>query len=345
MQENNKLVGGVFGLELNDNPSNFKPPFLYGDNLYLANTRSGIKLLIDNLKLKRCWLPSYLCKSIFLAVECCDIQVSYYPVDQNLSVSDLSFIDEIKSTDMFLYIDYFGFPFDKDIIKNINKKGAYVIKDASQALFSDHKNACADYILYSPRKFLGIPDGGILSISKATSFGSICLMEPPDEWWLKSLESNIKRREHDLYGGNRNWFKLFQQAEEIAPIGNFKMSELSLKILRNKVDYNKIRETRISNYRTLLNDLEHLAIFPHLEDGIVPLGFPIRVNTRDQCRMRLFEHTIFPPIHWDIKDFVPKSFDASHMLADQIMTIPCDQRYNKDDMLYISQQLKNESAQ
>ena len=104
MQENNKLVGGVFGLELNDNPSNFKPPFLYGDNLYLANTRSGIKLLIDNLKLKRCWLPSYLCKSIFLAVECCDIQVSYYPVDQNLSVSDLSFIDEIKSTSQVLYL-------------------------------------------------------------------------------------------------------------------------------------------------------------------------------------------------------------------------------------------------
>jgi hypothetical protein len=77
----------------------------------------------------------------------------------------------------------------------------------------------------------------------------------------------------------------------------------------------------------LSDALGKIAIFRKLPKGIVPLGFPVRVADREKVRAKLFAHGIFPPVHWPIKGTVPRTFTASHRLAGEIMTLPCDQRY------------------
>jgi hypothetical protein len=64
----------------------------------------------------------------------------------------------------------------------------------------------------------------------------------------------------------------------------------------------------------------------------VPLGFPVRLRNRDTVRQGMFKHDIYPPVHWPIKGKVPVEFRASHRLARQVMTIPCDQRYSVEEM-------------
>ncbi len=41
---------------------------------------------------------------------------------------------------------------------------------------------------------------------------------------------------------------------------------------------------------------------------------------------------IYPAVHWPIADVVPPEFETSHRLAGEIMTLPCDQRYDRSDM-------------
>jgi hypothetical protein len=76
--------------------------------------------------------------------------------------------------------------------------------------------------------------------------------------------------------------------------------------------------------------LGEFALFPELTNDVVPLGFPVRFANRDQVRSALFASQIYPAIHWPVKDVVPETFTGSHLLARQILTIPCDQRYDQD---------------
>lgn len=49
-------------------------------------------------------------------------------------------------------------------------------------------------------------------------------------------------------------------------------------------------------------------------------------------RNKLFSHEIYPPIHWAIDGVVPYEFKGSHELSSKIMTLPCDARYDIEDM-------------
>jgi hypothetical protein len=110
------------------------------------------------------------------------------------------------------------------------------------------------------------------------------------------------------------------------------MSELSWTLLRYSFDYLAIAQRRVANYRLLLNKLGDIALFTHLPENVVPLGFPLRVRRRDSLRQILFDNQIYPPVHWPTQGIVPQEFSESHKLADEIMTLPCDQRYGGEDM-------------
>jgi hypothetical protein len=92
-------------------------------------------------------------------------------------------------------------------------------------------------------------------------------------------------------------------------------------------------EFRCHNCQVRNDQLGEFAVFPQLPAKVVPLGFPIRLKNRDQVRQRLFEHQIYPPVHWPLEGIVPDEFRNSHQLAANIMTLPCDQRYDGHDMM------------
>jgi dTDP-4-amino-4,6-dideoxygalactose transaminase len=80
-----------------------------------------------------------------------------------------------------------------------------------------------------------------------------------------------------------------------------------------------------------------VALFSNLPAPVIPLGFPIRTKERDKVKQVLFAREIYPPVHWPIQGAVPQEYADSHKLASDIMTLPCDQRYDGDDMDRISQ--------
>jgi dTDP-4-amino-4,6-dideoxygalactose transaminase len=146
---------------------------------------------------------------------------------------------------------------------------------------------------------------------------------------LKSLSASILRREFDRFGGERPWFQIYRETEINSPIGPYVMSNLSNLLLRLNFDYQSITNQRRENYQTLAEALVEFALFPELPEGVVPLGFPVRMRNRDEVREALYSYQIYPPLHWPMHKIIPKTYKESYKLSNDIMTLPCDQRYNK----------------
>ena len=326
------IIGGMFGLPELLASGATRPPFLGGNSLLLLNARCALRLLIERLAPPRTWMPSYLCPDMLAAVGAGHTALSFYPVDGNLTVRDTEWLRQVGPRDLVLLIAYFGFPSDIRCARSAKERGAWVVEDACQALLSEARNPAADFILFSPRKFLGVPDGGILLARDEAGLFDASLNPPPAGWWLKALEAAVQRREFDRHGGPRDWFRLFREIEAEFPIGAYAMSELAAALLRQGFDYGSVIRRRRENYRCLASELGEMAIFPDLPEDVVPLGFPVRVSERDRVRQALFDAGIYPPVHWEILRHVPPEFGASHRLAGDILTLLCDQRYGRDHM-------------
>lgn len=328
-----QIIGGMFGLgEVPSNSNGCTPPFLKGREIFLANGRCGIWLLIELLSPLQVWMPSYLCGGMLPAVDRSAADVRFYEVGYDLTLPSQEWLGDVRPGDLVVLIDYFGFPCDSSCATRAKEQGAWVLEDAAQALLTASVGRVSDFVVFSPRKFVGVPDGGILALDRKLEFPCVELSPPPAAWWLKAFYAGVLRREFDLYGGERYWFELFQETEPAGPIGVYAMSELTEMLLQHSFDYAAIARQRRDNYAFLAQELADVALFPNLAADVVPLGFPIRVRGRNKLRQALFDHQIYPAVHWPIQGVVPDRFGDSHKLADEIMTLPCDHRYGQQDM-------------
>jgi dTDP-4-amino-4,6-dideoxygalactose transaminase len=259
--------------------------------------------------------------------------IRFYPVDGHLQVSETSWIEEIRAGDMVVVIHYFGFPNHSFPAALVKLKGAILVEDASQALFLAQQFRESTCILYSPRKFLGVPDGGIMVSSTETAAESAPLEQPPQAWWTEAVAMSLRRRNFDLTGQPNNWFAGFQRVEAEFPVGLYRASDLS-RMLLSAVDYDAIRTRRRANYAQLLDSASGLAVFGELGLDVVPLGFPVRLDAgiRDSVLRRLHAAKIYTPMHWPLEGIVPESFRQSHELALSGLTLLCDQRCTSHDM-------------
>ncbi len=339
---NASIIGGMFGLELFESDASLKakepPRFLGGRQRLLATARSAVKLLVRALRPASVWLPSYICGVVIDAAREPGVRVRFYAVDQSL-IPDNDWLRQIQAGDLVIFADYFGFDTWSLHGAEAGARGAHIVEDACQAMLNTDFSPHSDYIIFSPRKFIGVPDGGILVTGRNTELPGADFPAPPAQWLLQATRASILRSEFDRYGGDRSWFKMFQSAEANGPMEPCRMSDLSAAILRI-VDWATIKRGRRRNYEYLLSELGELAIFPNLPRYVVPLGFPICVRNRDRVRRSLFNERIYPAVHWEIVDLVPAEFISSHRLASEIMTLPSDQRYGRDDMKRMVAKLK-----
>jgi hypothetical protein len=325
-----RIIGGMFGGEARASVVS-DPPFLEGKFLLLANGRSAIRVVTDAFLGGKVWLPGYLCAAVLLGIAD-HSRVRFYPIDRQLQASDLGWLREIQPGDIVLVIEFFGFPCDPHLCQQVSARRAWLLKDASHALLSKNIEAGTNFIVYSPRKTVAVPDGGVLVIRDCDEWPAVRLFAPPPSWTRTSQEAFLARAEFDLHGGERRFFPLFQQAEREAPAGPVTMSGTTEAILRESFDYAAIARQRRENYQALATRLGHLAIFPVLPEGVVPLGFPIRLRDRERVRQEFFREDIFPPMHWPVPPSVPREFSDSYQLSGESLTLVCDQRYDLEDM-------------
>jgi hypothetical protein len=328
------IIGGMFSSELFPSSVSFKakerPRFLSEPQRLLATARSAVRLLVRTLRPATVWLPSYICGVVIEAAQGPDVRVRFYTVGESLQVVEDGWLAEILAGDLVIFVDYFGFDTWSSHGAQAKLRGARIVEDACQAMLNKNFSRHSDYVIFSPRKFIGVPDGGVLLAGKNAVLSDAYLPSSPAKWLFRATKAAILRSEFDRHGGDQSWFKMFQWVEANGPLEPCRMSDLSAAILQI-VDWSTIKKRRRRNYEFLSSELGDLAIFPDLSPDVVPLGFPIRLPNRDRVRRSLFKEQIYPPVHWNLT-LVPRKFASSHKLARQIMTLPCDQRYGQEEM-------------
>lgn len=305
----------------------------------MVNARSALWLLAKATRSSRVWVPSYICQSVVDGFTAADAQVRFYSVSEQLRCIDDAWLTHVRPGDLVLRVHYFGFRNADPVVQAASARGARVVDDAAQALLTGDVGTHAEIVVYSPRKFVGVPDGGYLVYRDGALPLTQPSQDPPDAWWRGSLASVVGRRDFEAGSENRSWQDRFQESEHSAPIGAFAMSSLSRVLLEGAIDFESIRAQRRKNFAVLVELLREHAMFQELPDSTVPLGFPVRLAHRDAVRRSLFAQQIFPAVHWPLPGTLPDGNERSRQLSESILTLPSDQRYNESDMHRIASAL------
>src|SRR5260370_3338861 len=214
------IIGGLFGLE----PpfmakGNEASPFASSSISYFLNARCAVYAVCQSVKPRMAWLPSYLCGAILDPLRHLNVPIRYYAAGPNFQAGTAGWIADVRSGDLVLLIHYFGFPNTTFPAGLLKRRGAVIIEDASQGLFVKQHYPESICIVYSPRKFLGVPDGGLMVNQSSSNVDLGILEPPPTEWWKSALAVTQMRRQFDLLGVESAWFQLFGHVEENFPLG------------------------------------------------------------------------------------------------------------------------------
>lgn len=323
-------------------------------SILLDSGRSCIKYLLKNIlndKVDKVLLPSFLCNSIVNAVESENVEVEFYNVNSELVIDINDLESKVKSNkDIIYFINYFGFYQPKAVYEYLEKlnKTNIIIEDCTHTIFSNSKEIKSKYIgdfqIASIRKWLGIPDGAILfSRTQEIKYNEKFLKSGNNDFSVMKLLGQLLKSNYIEDGNCKKEY--FMEIMKKAVLTNEinTISSISNLIL-NGYNYAELKHKRKENYNYLynkLNDNKYITtFFYYIENDICPLGLPVKVKVdRDKFRKYLSDNKIYCPVHWNSCSNINIEYTDSKKLSEIILTIPCDQRYSKEDMKYIVEKI------
>ena len=298
-------------------------------------------------------VPSYICASVVQALGAARLRVNYYAVDDSLAVNAGSLVEAARSAkrSLVVVVNYFGFPTGHAVSAALEpiRRNVAVVEDCAHGswLETDEPRVgrIGDFVLTSFRKYLPLPDGGVL-----LNRSGLDIEEPKveaDGFARVRLAAKLLRAEcvRGTVDGaaETTYLRLFENAERAidARLPIARMSSISRALLPT-CDLRLSMARRRANYRRVLTACctPRIArvlqpLFGVLPRGISPLVFPLRVSRggRNALRHRLQQARVFCPVHWPLPRAVDrKRFAASHALASDMLGLPIDQRYGSDAM-------------
>ena len=311
-----KPIGGYFEWE-------FPPPQkqrLHENAVYLNSGHHALEYILQGLQNVKClWLPYFTCDVVLQPLQKLNIPYKFYGIDANLELSENI---ELNDGEYLLYTNYYGV---KDAYCNqvAEKYGCRAIIDNAQALYCKLIRELNQF--YSPRKFMGMPDGGLA----VTTFPDTASELPIDKSFDR-CKHLLKRIEFSPSEGY-NDFKAVSKAIAEAPL--CQMSNLSKSIFAS-VDLDDIKRKRRENFESIHNALKatNRLQIPSMNSFECPLVYPYWADNGDTLKKKLIEKQIFIATYWPNVFEWCKPTDLEYKLADHVVCIPIDQRYGKEEM-------------
>ena len=335
-------IGGEFelsatNLEFDIATNPVLPSFGLQYETWLDTGRSALAVIASHLARTAAnstvWLPAYCCESMVAPFLRKHLPVRFYSVGARLDRIDA----DPTPGDTLLFIHYFGFRNHTALgrLEGFRSGGVRVIEDCVHAALSTGIGAHGDYALTSLRKLLPQPDGALLSSREAI----VVDVNTPDEAFVSARIVGKLWRGAGIPA--ETFLPLLEQSERrLADDSPRTMSWISCQLLSH-CDLPTVAAQRRANFTDLWHGLTEIAshvgvepLFPQLEIGEVPSGFPviIKLGRRDLVRSHLAERAIFCPIHWKLAHLTVGAFPEEHSLSASMLTLPIDQRYDAIDM-------------
>lgn len=305
-------IGGYFELELPH-----ARPFMYQGALKYQSARAAFLALLRVSTPKRVWMPYYICDAMLAPVRASGAEIFFYSLDKHLGIADDITLD---SADILLYVNYFGVCFGQveKVLDRFNP--SQVVLDFSQAFFIEPQKCLAT--IYSPRKFFGVPDGGLIFTELP-----LCTPELLDTGSAGRMQHLIKR----LAGSPELGYEDYQRSEtSLDDLEPRQMSNLTNRLL-SSIDFGDAHARRNENFLSLhkvLGTTNRLALDAE-PDG--PLCYPY-FSSDAGLRKKLISQRVFVPTYWADALSRINGYCLEGDLVNSILPIPCDQRYSSKDM-------------
>jgi hypothetical protein len=307
-------IGGYLEIEL---PASTTPA-PYPQALRFQSARAAFLALLRAARPSRVWIPHYICGTMLASLEEAGVEVAPYRIG-----ADLRPAEDIRlgGSDWVVYVNYFGICSAQidELLDRVDRKR--VVIDSSQALFAPPCDCLAT--LYSPRKFLGVPDGGLL-VSELP-------VEAPALTEDGSYDRALPLLKRLAFSPEEGYAE--HQLAEATLVGQEPkgMSALTAKLL-STVDYERVRCRRNDNFALLHRHLGRFNALPLNLDSIDgALCYPLLANA-PQLRDFLIGKRIFVARYWpDVLERVDAS-SCEEFRVQSLIALPCDQRYGEAEM-------------
>lgn len=307
-------IGGYFELELVR-----KNGFIHDNGVLLNSGRNALEYVLKSLpQVHRLWIPYFTCEVVLSPLNKLGVDYSYYHIDNSLEIKDNI---ALKQGDYILYTNYFGIK-DEYLISLVDKYSDRLIVDNAQAWYSEPINGVNT--VYSPRKFVGIPDGGVAYCNtKEVSFVN------EQDLSYDRFSHLIKRV--DL-GPTEAYMDFKENGNKLLNLPIRQMSKLTRFIL-SSIDFDAIKRRRIDNFCFLHEKLNKYNefIIPVISSFACPMVYPFFTENRS-LKKKLIDNKIFVATYWPNVLEWCKPEDWEYKFTNNTCFLPIDQRYGEKEM-------------
>jgi dTDP-4-amino-4,6-dideoxygalactose transaminase len=332
---------------------------------WVDSGRSAIRLALRQIQARGrrvALLPDYLCESILQPFCQEGWRVRFFRVEETLRIdlADLRAAVARHAPALVLFIQYFGFPVsapERAALQALRREhGLLLIEDCVQGSLLEGTPAVGDigdFVVTSVRKYTAAPDGGLL---RRRGRAPSAVAGAPSPAAHLRLVAKLNRGRALAAASPRPaeeqaYLDMFAQAEQVlekvpvvAPLSPWSRALLA----RHR--WRRAGARRRANFRMLQRafaadpGLRRIGtpLYAELPPGVAPLAFPIRVRDgrRDALRAALARRRVYAPVHWPLPRAIPAARRAAHRLAEEELSLPLDQRYQKDDLQHLLRQLR-----
>ena len=296
---NVKAIGGYFELDGGGGTSPLP------EGVLLNSGRNALRHIVRELGVKRIHVPYYTCPVVWDALKAEGCELGFYEIDEDLKPRT-----RFPRNDFVLYTNYFGCCGGK--VDELAVDYPNLIVDNAQAYYARPKGRAS---FSSPRKFFGVPDGGV---AYGVDF------KPCGDGYL--LDDSRERMAHlDLRknGEVEKGYAAFKNAEASLDGAEIMCMSPETHRMLGLIDKKRYADIRISNFAFLDNVL-HTEFPFHRSSDDVPMVYPY-ITDNPQLRSSLIQEKIYVASYW------PGVCNCGN-LRERILPLPIDQRYGEEDM-------------
>lgn len=308
-----KEIGGYIELD------KYTGPMMHDDGVKLNCGRNALEYLIITKRIKKLYVPKFMCNSNDEILKKHNIDVKYFSIGM-----DFKPIIKNRIEGEWLYlVNYYG-QLSNEYIKSLGKN---VVVDNAQAYFQEPVGGYDT--VYACRKFFGVSDGAILYTDEY--IGNL----PQDESYARMgfLLGRFERSASEFYQAyTKNNERFFDEPLK-------RMSKLTENLL-HAVDYDFVKLRRTENFSYLHSKLKKINML----ELSIPEGafmYPLYIENGAEIRKKLQHIKIFIPTLWPDVFSICNENELEYDMAKNILPLPLDQRYGIEDMEYmVSEVLK-----
>lgn len=315
-------IGGYFELELPKGCS-----FINDNGVLLASCRNALELILRSLRqVDLIWIPYFTCDVVLEPLLKLGLKFKKYHINKDFEIQDVPLLND---GEFLLYTNYFGIK-DKYVDTLVSIFKDKLIVDNAQALY--YKPVKDSSFAYSPRKFVGIPDGGIAFFPNQEEV----IIEEQD--YSNDRFAHLLKRIDVSASDGYSYFR--QNAEKLQGITVRKMSRLTKRILCS-INFKEVREIRRRNFAYLHSCLkdDNIIEVPGINTFDCPMVYPYWQDKKG-VKEYLISNKIYVPTYWPNVIKECEKNDIEYKMSNEIAFLPIDQRYDIEDMQSIINILK-----